>query len=172
MASRIFRSASSRVFPVETQPGRSGEWLEYPPSVCSMTTRNRFISLARPVSEYYAALKRGAAKNLSTRGRRRRFLRAEGKRSYAQRRHDAAAIDRAEQQKRDRKRNVFREPSKRETHGHLQNRSDHRKCRLRAAHEPCRHGRHDRGLRQHATQRAARAEKRIHRYRRGQKARV
>src|ERR1017187_8269722 len=75
----------------------------------------------------------GSEVSVSSCGRRRRFLHAEGERSYTQRRHDAAAIDRAKQQKRDRKRNVFREPSKRETHRHLQNRSDHRECRLRAA---------------------------------------
>jgi hypothetical protein len=57
--------------------------------------------------------------------RRWRFPRAHGKRLYAQGRQDASAIDRAEQQKRDRKRDVLREPTKSEAHDQLQNCANH-----------------------------------------------
>src|SRR5437879_5436269 len=50
MASRIFCSTSSRVVPVDTQPGRSGEYAEKPVGVASITIKYFFI-LAPVASE-------------------------------------------------------------------------------------------------------------------------
>src|SRR5437867_2088633 len=54
MASRIFCSTSLRVAPVDTQPGRSGEYAENPVDVASTTIRYFFISVP-PASRHYSA---------------------------------------------------------------------------------------------------------------------
>ena len=53
IASRILRSTARFVFPVATQPGRSGQYAEKLPSAFSMTTRYLLI-LIRLVSRYYS----------------------------------------------------------------------------------------------------------------------